>query len=216
MSRIVIFGATGYAGGHIATELTSRGHSVAGIARHQPAHAPADISFATGSLHDADFVREAVTGADVVVVALPAQTAEQGGPALIDSIPAVVDAVVSAGARLAVVGGAGSLFAYEGGPQVMDLDQFPEAYRPEARQHAAVLDALRSSTGDLDWFYLSPAGGFGAWAPGERTGHFRLGGDVLLADDEGQSDISGADYAIAFVDEIEQPQHSRQRFSVAY
>jgi len=30
------------------------------------------------------------------------------------------------------------------------------------------------------------------------------------------SAISGTDYAKAFVDEIEQPAHRRQRFSVAY
>lgn len=216
MSHIVIFGATGYAGGNIASELVARGHVVTGVARHQPEHAPEGISFVTGSVHDADFVREVVSGADVVVVSLPAQPAEEGAPALVDSIPAVIDAVVAAGARLAVVGGAGSLYAYEGGPQVMDLDQFPEAFRPEARKHAAVLDTLRASADGLDWFYLSPAGGFGAWAPGERTGQFRLGGDVLLANGEGQSNISGADYAIAFVDEIEQPEHARQRFSVAY
>lgn len=33
---------------------------------------------------------------------------------------------------------------------------------------------------------------------------------------DGNSNISGADYAKAFVDEIEKPEHRRQRFSVAY
>jgi putative NADH-flavin reductase len=32
----------------------------------------------------------------------------------------------------------------------------------------------------------------------------------------GHTVISGADYAKAFVDEIEKPEHRRQRFSVAY
>jgi putative NADH-flavin reductase len=57
---------------------------------------------------------------------------------------------------------------------------------------------------------------FGAHTPGEATGRYRTGGDVLLADADGNSNISGADYAKAFVDEIEQPEHRRQRFSVAY
>jgi uncharacterized protein len=48
------------------------------------------------------------------------------------------------------------------------------------------------------------------------TGRYRVGGDVLLTDADGNSTISGADYAKAFVDEIEQPAHRRQRFSVAY
>ena len=51
--------------------------------------------------------------------------------------------------------------------------------------------------------------------PGERTGKFRIGKDSLLSNDEG-SRISFEDYAIALVDEIEKPQHSRQRFTVGY
>jgi putative NADH-flavin reductase len=52
--------------------------------------------------------------------------------------------------------------------------------------------------------------------PGERTGRFRLGKDDLLQDAQGQSRISLADYAIAMIDELEKPAHSRQRFTVAY
>lgn len=216
MSKVIVFGATGYAGNHITTELISRGHDVQGVARRSPDTAPEGVSFSTGSLHDAETVRTAVAKADVVVVSLPASATEDGAPRLVDSIPAVIDAALAAGARLGVVGGAGSLNAYDGGPKVMDLEVFPADFRPEAQNHADVLEALREAPADLDWFYLSPAGGFGAWNPGERTGTFRLGGDVLLSDENHQSNISGADYAIAFVDEIEQPKHSRQRFSVAY
>ena len=50
----------------------------------------------------------------------------------------------------------------------------------------------------------------------QATGRYRVGGDVLLTDADGNSNISGADYAKAFVGEIEQPTHRRQRFSVAY
>ena len=57
---------------------------------------------------------------------------------------------------------------------------------------------------------------FGAWVPGEATGQFRVGGDILLTDAEGNSNISGADLATAIVDEIETPAHRRQRFTVAY
>jgi len=81
---------------------------------------------------------------------------------------------------------------------------------------ADVLAALRETAADVDWFYLSPAASFGSAAPGEATGRYRIGGDVLLTDADGNSNISGADYATAFVDEIEKPAHRRQRFSVAY
>jgi hypothetical protein len=79
-----------------------------------------------------------------------------------------------------------------------------------------VLDALRASDSPTDWFYVSPAAGFGSYAPGERTGQYRTGGEILLIDESGTSFISGEDYAIAFLDEIENPSHSRSRFGVAY
>jgi putative NADH-flavin reductase len=51
--------------------------------------------------------------------------------------------------------------------------------------------------------------------PGERTGKFRLGDNQLLSNEKGSS-ISFEDYAMALADEIENPAHSRQRFTVGY
>ena len=129
---------------------------------------------------------------------------------------AAAAATAQAGARFGIIGGAGSLHVVEGGPLLVDGPEFPEAFRAEARTMVGVLDALRDSAEDLDWFMVSPAAGYGAYAPGERTGSYRVGGDVLLADDAGTSFISGEDFAIAVVDEIENPKHSRGRFTVGY
>ncbi len=52
--------------------------------------------------------------------------------------------------------------------------------------------------------------------PGERTGVFRLGDDNLLVSASGRSFVSFEDFAVALADEIERPQHSRQRFTVGY
>jgi hypothetical protein len=62
---------------------------------------------------------------------------------------------------------------------------------------------LDNSPEELDWVFISPAGTYGAWVTGELTGTYRLGGEVALFDQEGGSDISGADLALAVVDEIE-------------
>ena len=40
--------------------------------------------------------------------------------------------------------------------------------------------------------------------------------DIALRDASGRSWISYEDYAVALVDEIEQPRHSRRRFTVGY
>ncbi|MCP5865501.1 NAD(P)-dependent oxidoreductase, partial [Klebsiella pneumoniae] len=52
--------------------------------------------------------------------------------------------------------------------------------------------------------------------PGQRTGQFRLGGDQLLVDAQGNSHISLQDYAVALIDELDKPAHSRRRFTVGY
>jgi len=87
---------------------------------------------------------------------------------------------------------------------------------PEAGGHVEVREALRATPPEVDWFYASPVANFGAHVPGERRGRYRVGGDILLADADGESAIGGEDYAIAFVDEIEKPAHRRRRFTVAY
>jgi len=84
-------------------------------------------------------------------------------------------------------------------------------YESEARAGGVFLDRLRAEK-DLDWTFLSPSALFQA---GQRTGTFRLGKDELLVNDKG-SNISFEDFAIALVDEVESPKHSRQRFTVGY
>ena len=53
-------------------------------------------------------------------------------------------------------------------------------------------------------------------SPGERTRQFRFGTDQILTDAEGESHISVEDYAVAMVDELGDPKHIRQRFTVGY
>ncbi len=215
MSKVVLFGATGYAGGNIAAELVRRGHEVVGVAR-DASRAAEGITVESGSIFDADFVNRVAAGADQIVVALPAFPRAEGDQLLIEALPALTTAAIANNARLSFVGGAGSLNVAPGGPRLVDTDEFPAEFKPEALAHGEVLNALRESDEQLNWFYVSPAATFGAWNAGERTGTFRLGGDELLADENGVSAISGADYAIAYVDEIEQGNHPRGRFTVSY
>jgi uncharacterized protein len=215
MATIAIFGGTGYAGGAIRDEALRRGHIVISVSRKggDPAGKPGLIS-REGNLHDPALVDHMAVEANVLVVAIRA--AAQDGIRLADVIGSVAKTAATHSTRLGVVGGAGSLYVTEGGPRVVDLPTFPEAHKGEALGQADTLAVLRETAPDVDWFYLSPAASFGSYAPGQATGHYRVGGDLLLSDADGDSNISGADYARAFVDEIEQPAHWRQRFSVAY
>ncbi|KPA88435.1 putative NADH-flavin reductase [Pseudomonas asplenii] len=204
MSKIAIIGATGRAGSQLLEEALRRGHSVTAIARNTAkiAHREGVVSKAVDAL-DAAALEAAVAGHDVVISAAHFATL----PAV-----AVIGPVKKAGVkRLLVVGGAGSLLLPDNS-RVIDSPGFPPEYKAEASAGAAFLESLRQEK-ELDWTFLSPSAEF---VEGERTGRFRLGKDHLLVSAEGRSWITFADYAIALLDEIEQPAHSRQRFAVGY
>lgn len=214
MTNISVLGGTGYAGKHIVAEAARLGHAVISYSRNAPAEAIEGVTYVTGSLLDPAFLESAIDGADVVVETLSPRGELDGK--LVDLVSNVAELTRQRGARLGVVGGAGSLLVAPDGPAVSDGPDFPAEILSEAKQLQVVLENLRADQSDLDWFFVSPAGGFGPWAEGQATGTFRLGGDVLLVDENGQSNISGADFATAFVNEIESPKHSRARFTVAY
>jgi len=204
MSKVAIIGATGRAGSQLLEEALRRGHSVTAIARDT-----AKIGQRAGVVSknvdalDAAALQAAVKGHDVVISAahfttLPASAVV--GP--------VKEAEVK---RLLVVGGAGSLLLPDG-TRVIDSKGFPDAYKAEAGAGAEFLGSLRQEK-ELDWTFLSPSAEF---VEGERSGKFRIGQDDLLVSSEGRSWITFADYAIAMLDEVEAPKHSRQRFTVGY
>ena len=202
--NIALIGATGNIGTEIAREARRRGHAVTAVVRNvEKVPVERGTTARQGDLGDPGGLADVLWGHDAVAVAVPFRTFD---------IHAAIDVTKAAGVpRLAMVGGAGSLRGADGNA-ILDSPDFPEAYRPEASAAAAALDVLRAETA-LDWTFLSPSA---VIAPGERTGRFRLGGDALLVGEDGQSRVSQADYAIAFVDELERPAHSRRRFTVGY
>jgi putative NADH-flavin reductase len=216
MSTIAIFGFTGYVGGHITTEALRRGHDVIGISRSEISDSDSDSAATarTGSISDRALVRDVAKRASTLVVAVHA--AVDGAPFLPGLVPSLLESAATSGSRIGFVGGAGNLLIAAGGPRLVDTPEFPAFAKTEAESQAEALKALQASDSPADWFYLSPAAGFGPHAPGERTGVYRIGGEVLLTDADGNSYISGADYAVAFLDEIDTPNHHRQPLSVAY
>lgn len=212
MARIVVLGGTGYAGAHIVREAVSRGHEVVAVSRGIPSDPVEGATYVQGTVLDDAVLGEAVEGADAVVSAL----SPRGDMA--DAVLGVLRSLIARlphGARLGVVGGAGGSLSAPGGPRLFDLD-FPEEYKHEAQVGIDSLALLQEAPADLDWFFIHPAEEFGAWAEGERTGVYRDGGDVIVRDENGRSIISGADFAIAVLDEIEKPKHPRGRFTVGY
>lgn len=200
--KIALIGATGNAGSRILAELSQRGHQVTAIVR-KPEAVPAlpGVTTQKGDVYDEAGLAKLLKGHDAVISSVHFTASDPRK---------LIEAVRAAGVkRYLVVGGAGSLEV--GGVKLIDTPEFPEIYKAEAAAGNVFLDLLQGEK-ELDWTFLSPSALFVA---GERTGKFRLGKDALLATDKGSS-ISFEDYAIALVDELESPRHSRQRFTVGY
>jgi putative NADH-flavin reductase len=202
--KVALIGASGNAGSRILGELLSRGHEVTGVVRHpEKLAARAGLTAKRGDVNDEAGLGPLLAGHDAVVSSVKFESLDPR---------TLIGAVKRAGVkRLLVVGGAGSLEVAPG-VQLVDTPGFPEAYKPEALAGRDFLNVLRDER-ELDWTFISPSALF---APGERTGNFRLGTDELLVGAGGESTISMEDYAIALADELETPRHSRRRFTVGY
>ena len=213
MARIVVIGGTGYAGGNVVKEAASRGHDVVSVSRSAPDEAVEGVDYVAADVLDGDAIADILSGADVVVssVSPRGDMLDKG----LDVIRALAARLAGTETRLGVVGGAMGSLAAPGGPRLWDLG-VPEQYRHEAGVGVKTLELLQESDAELDWFLVHPPKVFGSWEPGERTGSYRKGGEVVVEDAEGTSYISGADFAVAVVDEIEQPTHRRERFTVGY
>ncbi|UII57562.1 NAD(P)-dependent oxidoreductase [Cytobacillus spongiae] len=207
--KIAIIGAAGKAGSKIVTEAINRDHEVTAIVRDASKVEQSAITILEKDLFN--LKAEDVTGFDAVVNAFNAPVGEEH--LYVKATKALIDLLKgNQQTRLLVVGGAGSLFVDEAHTiQVMDTPDFPKEYAATAYQMGLALKELKNST-DVQWTFLSPAGFFDPI--GNRTGTYEKGLDRLILNSKGESYISYADYAIAMVDEIEQPQHLNQRFTV--
>lgn len=212
MAKIVVFGGTGYTGTNVVQEAVARGHEVVSVSRSAPA-APVDgVRYEVGSVEQ--LAPTLVPGVDAVVATLSPRGDMAGR--LVEVYAELARLSAAAGARYLQVGGFSSLRPAPDAPRFVE-GEVAEEYRAEALEGEAtrVLLAEHAPAG-LDWVFVSPAGSYGAWAPGERTGTYRVGGEVALFDAEGASSISGPDFAAAIVDEIEQAAHPHRHIGVAY
>ena len=202
--KIALVGATGNIGSRILAEALGRKHLVIGITRDPEKLAARDgLTVRKANTHDVKGLSEAVRGSDAVIVAVKWNE---------NDIAEVIEAVRASGIKRALfVVGAGSLL-HDDGRLHYDHTAEKGTPAPSSKPAMLALDTLKKID-DLDWTAISPSAEI---MPGERTGVFRLGLDHLVQDAEGRSRISREDFAIAILDEIEKPQHIRQRFTAGY
>lgn len=201
--KVAVIGASGNAGQRLHKELVARNHDVTAIARNPDKIELLDRTEAVaGDIDAPKTLAKTLSGHDAVISSVMFRMFDHE-----KLLEAVIDSSVP---RYLVVGGAGGLEVAPG-VRFLDSPDFPEAARPESEAGIAYYERLKQ-TERLNWTFLAPSGMFG---PGARTGAFRLGTDELLVGSDG-SKISYEDFAVAMVDELEEPEHSRARFTVGY
>ncbi|WP_427015852.1 NAD(P)-dependent oxidoreductase [Pseudarthrobacter sp. P1] len=199
--KIAVFGATGMVGSQITAEALRRGHEVTAVSRSGSAVEGATALAA--QLGDAAAVAAVAAAHDAVVLATGPSRTGGDHQVWLNDMATAVGAV--GGTRVFVVGGAGALTI--NGTRLVDLPDFPEAYKPEALTMAALYDTVKAAPESVDWTMQAPAP---AIFPGERTGSYKLGTDSPA----GES-ITTSDFAVAALDELETPAHRRSRYTVA-
>ena len=202
--KIALIGASGVIGQAIQAEAVSRRHQLSAFARHPEKITPqTGVTVAALDINNTDALAQVAQNHEVVIMSV--KYTGLHAKAIIEALRTASDV------RLLAVGGAGSLVGPEG-VQIVDTAGFPVEWKPEAVAARDFLELLREEN-PLDWSYLSPSA---IIESGQRTGKFRLGKDTLLLNEHGDSRISVQDYAVALVDELENPAHRRQRFTVGY
>jgi uncharacterized protein len=163
-----------------------------------------------------DEITEAVKGHDVVINAYnPGWSNPDIYNQFMEGFNAIAEATKKAGVkRLFIIGGGGSLYIAPD-VQLVDTPQFPEEYKQGAKALRDYLNIIKKDQ-EIDWTFLSPSIEMHPGTSGERKGSYRKGLENPVFDENARSMISVEDLAMAVLDEIEQPQHIRQRFTVAY
>lgn len=216
MKNVTLIGASGFVGTAILNELLARGHRVTAVVRN-----PGKIGIKSPSLTvvqadvtDTSALVAACKGRDAVISAYnPGWTNPNIYEETLRNYPLILEAVRQSGVRrLLCVGGAGTLFCAPG-LRVVDSGVIPDAIMDGVRSLGEFYLNTLMNEKEIDWIFFSPAG---TLEPGKRTGKFRLGKDDLIVDENGNSHISVEDYAVAMVDELEMPQHHRERFTIGY
>lgn len=205
--KIAVVAANGKAGKLIVKEAVEKGLDVTAIVRSE------NQTVAQNTIQKDLFAltKEDLEGFDVVVDAFGAWTLETI-PQIGEAVKYLANLLTGTNTRLMVVGGAGSLFVNKEHTTTVDQGpDFPEDWKPLSASHGVGLAYLRDSK-DLNWTYVSPAADF--QAEGERSGEYTLAGEELTLNSKGESTLSYADYAIAFVDEIINNNHNKERISV--
>ena len=215
--KIALIGASGFVGTAVLNELVERGHTVTAIVRNpERVIENALVTAVKVNVQEEDELADAVKDHDVVVNSFsPGISSTNIYEDYLKGNIAIQNGVSKSGVkRLLVIGGAGSLFIAPD-LQLVDSPEFPTDWRAGASSARDYLNVIKNES-ELEWTFISPSIEMYNGNGGVRLGTYRTGLDTPVYDENGRSFISVEDLAIAIVDELENPQFIRLRFTVAY
>lgn len=216
MKKVAVIGATGFVGSQIVNELSNRGYEVEAIVRDTSKIKQNEkVKAKSVDVNKIDELAEALKGNEAVISAF---NAGWTNPNLYDDFLNgsinIEKAVEKSGVkRFITVGGAGSL--YLDGKQLVDGPDFPAEIKPGATAARDYLNKIKENN-TLDWTFFSPAIEMHQGTAGVRTGKYRTALENPVFDENGRSVLSVEDVAVVLVDELEQNNHIRERFTAAY
>ncbi len=206
--KIAIIAANGRAGKLIMNEALERGLDVTAIVRDKTKINNSKAKVIEKDLFD--LTKDDLKEFDTVVSAFGVWEEKE-----LDKHSLVIEhlckILANTNIRLMVIGGAGSLYVNKEHTMILkDTPDFPDIFMGVAVSSIKAFDILKSKK-DVLWTYISPSADF--QADGEKTGQYNIGHNELLFNSKGESAISYADYAIAFVDEIQNKKYLNQQIT---
>ena len=217
MKKIAVIGATGFVGSKVVNELASRGYAVEAIARDTTKITESDLVKAKKlDVYNVDELAEGLKGVDAVISTFnPGWTNPNIFEDFLKGAESIEKAVEESGVkRFITVGGAGSLYISEN-LQLIDTPEFPAEIKPGAEAARQYLELIKKNE-NLDWTFFSPAIEMHQGTAGVRKGTYRTALENPVFDENGRSVLSVEDVAVALVDELENNQFVKQRFTAAY
>jgi putative NADH-flavin reductase len=214
--KIALIGASGFVGSALLKEALEKGHEVTAIVRDISKLAPQNkLTIRQGDVYQTTELAGLLAGHDAVVSAFnPGWTNPNIYSDFLAGAQSIEEATALAGVeRLVVIGGAGSLFIE--GKQLVDGPQFPEDYKQGALGARDYLNLLKNNE-KLNWTFFSPAIEMHPGITTGRTGKYRLGTDNPVFNENQRSILSVEDLAVVIINELENKQFTKQRFTAAY